>query len=68
LCLLEKGADYGGRKKIDGFREEPSNAPLTLSDIGIDKKPQCVLSAKKYSPKYNDRMCRNRAVVALPKF
>jgi hypothetical protein len=36
---LAKGSDRGGRKsKFDGSRKEPSNAPPTLKDAGIDKK------------------------------
>lgn len=33
-----KGSDYGGRAPIDGTREEPSNPPPTLAELGISKK------------------------------
>ncbi|MGX1418328.1 MT-A70 family methyltransferase [Bradyrhizobium elkanii] len=32
------GGEHGGRSKIDGSREEPSNQRPTLADVGIDKK------------------------------
>ena len=32
------GGESGGRTKIDGSREKPSNPTKTLSDIGISKK------------------------------
>ena len=33
-----KGSDHGGRKSFDGSRKESSNAPPTLSDLGVSKK------------------------------
>jgi|ETNvirenome_6_85_1030632.scaffolds.fasta_scaffold18740_3 N6-adenosine-specific RNA methylase IME4 len=35
---LASGGQRGGRKKKDGSREEPANAPPTLAEAGIDKK------------------------------
>ena len=35
---LATGGEYGGRAKIDGSRDEPSNPRPTLADAGIDKK------------------------------
>jgi hypothetical protein len=35
---LAKGSDKGGRKrKIDGSRADPSNAPKSLAEEGVDK-------------------------------
>jgi len=36
------GGQYGGKKKIDGSRAEPSNATTRLVDLGIDKKTSMV--------------------------
>lgn len=33
-----KGTDKGGRRKLDGSRQLPSNAPLTLAERGISKQ------------------------------
>jgi hypothetical protein len=35
---LATGGEYGGRTKIDGTRDEPSNQRPTLAAVGIDKK------------------------------
>lgn len=35
---LATGGEHGGRRKKDGSREAPSNARLTLTAAGIDKK------------------------------
>jgi hypothetical protein len=31
------GGEHGGRAKVDGFRENPSNPTPTLAQAGIDK-------------------------------
>ena len=33
-----KGGEHGGKKQLDGIRNEPSNPTPTLADMGIDKK------------------------------
>lgn len=35
---LATGGEHGGKAKIDGTREEPSNVRPTLADVGISKK------------------------------
>ncbi len=35
---LATGGEHGGKKSLDGTREEPSNPRPTLADVGIDKK------------------------------
>ncbi len=35
---LATGGQRGGRRKIDGSREEPTNKPPTLAEAGIYKK------------------------------
>lgn len=47
---LASGGEHGGKSKIDGTREEPSNPRPTLASAGIDKK----LSA------------RSQAIAAIP--
>lgn len=32
-----KGGDIGGKARIDGFRENPANPPITFAEAGIDK-------------------------------
>jgi hypothetical protein len=37
-----RGKQPGGKKRIDGSLLEPSNAPPTLAELGIDKKTSMV--------------------------
>lgn len=38
---MATGGEHGGRKRIDGSREEPSIVRPTLAEVGVDKKLSC---------------------------